>query len=99
MNSALRTLIPLILGAALQSPSQAQEREHSSLLRGVRAGQLVPISQIRERLLARMRGYDHIGTEFDPAATIYRLKFMRNGQVVWLDVDARSGRIIGRASP
>jgi len=27
----------------------------------------------------------------------YRLKFIREGQVIWIDVDARTGRVEGRS--
>ena len=32
--------------------------------------------------------------EYDPAAMAYRLKFIRNGRVVFVDVDARSGQVL-----
>ena len=34
---------------------------------------------------------------YDAAAMAYRLKFIRDGRVVFVDVDARSGQIIGRS--
>ena len=49
---------------------------------------------IEARAKAKMRGAEHIGTEFDPGSSTYRLKFMREGRVVWIDVDARTGRIV-----
>ena len=42
----------------------------------------------------RMPGAEFIGAEFD--GRVYRLKFMRGADVIWIDVDARTGRIVGR---
>ena len=42
-----------------------------------------------------MRGSTYLGPEFDGG--VYRLKFMRNGSVIWVDVDARTGAVIGRS--
>ncbi|HEX8056429.1 MAG TPA: PepSY domain-containing protein, partial [Novosphingobium sp.] len=38
-----------------------------------------------------------LGPEYDPAAMVYRLKFIRQGRVVFVDVDARSGTIISQS--
>jgi uncharacterized membrane protein YkoI len=35
-----------------------------------------------------------LGPEYDPAAYTYRLKFIRNGRVMFIDVDARSGEVV-----
>ena len=40
---------------------------------------------------------DYLGPEFDQSMSVYRLKFMRSGRVFWLDVDARTGDVIGRS--
>ena len=44
-----------------------------------------------------MGGADYLGPEFN--GDTYRLKFMRDGRVIWVDVDAATGRIIGRSEP
>jgi hypothetical protein len=40
----------------------------------------------------RMRGADYLGPELDYERGRYRLKFMRNGQVIWVDVDGPPDR-------
>ena len=45
----------------------------------------------------RWPGCNIWGPEYDPAAMAYRLKFIRDGRVVFVDVDARSGEIIRRS--
>ena len=42
------------------------------------------------------RGGQYIGFDFESPPGIYTLKFLRDGTVIWVEVDARSGQIIGR---
>jgi hypothetical protein len=44
-----------------------------------------------------MAGASYLGSEYDPGSATYRLKYMRSGSVIWVDVDARTGAIIGRS--
>ena len=41
-----------------------------------------------------MKGSDYLGFEYDSGVSAYRLKFLREGQVTWVDVDARTGRVM-----
>jgi uncharacterized membrane protein YkoI len=100
----MRFLIPSVLAAAmlLAAPADAQERrprlsatrggEQVEAYRQAQQGEILPLPEIRARV--RVRGADFIGADFD--GRIYRLKFMRGGEVIWIDVDARTGQIIGR---
>jgi hypothetical protein len=54
---------------------------------------------VLQRLLPSMRSHEYIGAEYEPQERLYRLKFLRNGQVSWIDVDAKSARVRGRALP
>ena len=47
-------------------------------------------------VVPRMGGARYIGPEIVDADR-YRLKFMRGRSVIWVDVDGRTGAIIGRA--
>ena len=40
------------------------------------------------------RGDEYIGFEYDATAQAYRLKFIRNGRMIWVDVDAQTARIL-----
>lgn len=64
-----------------------------------RDGALMSLRAIESGIVPRMkaRGADYIGAEFDGTTGRYRLKFVRNGAVIWVDVDGRSGAIVGRA--
>jgi uncharacterized membrane protein YkoI len=44
-----------------------------------------------------MGGADYLGPELSGGS--YRLKFMENGRVIWVDVDAQTGRILRRSRP
>ena len=85
-----------------QQRSQAQQQERAQSSRGeqqsareqMRAGRNMPIRQIERRIIPRMEGDEYIGFEYDPAAQAYRLKFIRDGRVIWVDVDAQTARIL-----
>ena len=53
------------------------------------------LPQIERRVMPFMDGADYLGPEF--RGDTYRLKFMQNGRVIWVDVDAATGRIKGRS--
>jgi len=71
--------------------------EQGSVRREMRAGNVQSLRVIERRVLPEMRGMQYLGPEYDPAAMAYRLKFIRDGRVVFVDVDARTGRILGES--
>jgi hypothetical protein len=81
------------LAADARPPHQ---RDQDEAFRGFRQGRFLPLRAIENMIVPRMRGFDYLGPELDPALGRYRLKFMRGPQVVWVDVDARTGEILGR---
>lgn len=62
-----------------------------------RAGNVLPLRDIEREVLPRMGGMQYLGPEYDPAAMAYRLKFIQRGKVHFVDIDARTGRIIGQS--
>jgi uncharacterized membrane protein YkoI len=48
-------------------------------------------------VLPAKRGMQYLGPEYDPTAMAYRLKFIQGGRVVFVDVDARTGQILGES--
>ena len=62
-----------------------------------REGRILPLREIENRVVPSMRGADYIGFDFDGASGIYTLKFLRDGAVIWVAVDGRSGQILGRS--
>jgi uncharacterized membrane protein YkoI len=57
----------------------------------VDAGEILPFDPIRSRVVAETPG-DYVGAEFDVATRRYRFRFLISGNVVNVDVDARTGK-------
>ena len=93
------------LGAAPASASisgdvsvQDQSRnDQGQAQREMRAGNQLSLREIERRILPQMRGSEYLGPSYDSTARAYRLKFIRDGRVTYIDVDARTGRIISRS--
>ncbi len=83
--------------AVLPAEAQGRRGDQDEAYHGRRAGELRPLREIESGVVPGMtrRGADYIGAEFDGGR--YRLKFVRNGSVIWVDVDGRTGAVIGRA--
>ena len=60
----------------------------------MQAGRELAPREIERRIIPQMRGSDYLGFEYDAGASAYRLKFLKDGQVTWVDVDARTGRVM-----
>ena len=43
------------------------------------------------------QGARYLGFDFDSGTGIYTLKFLRNGNVIWIDVDGRTGQVMSRS--
>ena len=56
-----------------------------------------PLRDIQQQWRQGMPGYDYLGSDYDASAGNYRLKFLRDGSVSWVDVDGRTGREVGRS--
>lgn len=86
------------LAAALSIPlAQANPGDEQGQVRKeMRAGNVRSLREIEQRVLPMMPGMQYLGPEYDPAAMAYRLKFIHQGRVVFVDVDARSGQIMSR---
>jgi hypothetical protein len=87
-----------IAGIAL-SPAVGGRRLHDQdrAFAARKAGQIMPLHAIESRIIPRMPGCDYLGPEFDAGSGVYRLKFMRGGTVIYVDVDGRNGQIVGRS--
>jgi hypothetical protein len=72
-------------------------REQERAFEATREGRSMPLPQLERRVMPLMPGADYLGPELNGGT--YRLKFMQNGRVIWVDVDAQTGRIIRRSRP
>jgi uncharacterized membrane protein YkoI len=90
-------LLLAALGAVATAPADARPRdkEQDQVFRGLQEGRIMPLRVIEARIVPRMQGFTYLGPELVGAR--YRLKFMRGSQVVWIDVDARTGDVIGKS--
>ena len=70
-------------------------RDQDRAFRAQQEGRSMPLPQIERRVLPRMGGADYLGPEL--RGSNLRLKFMDNGRVIWVDVDPKTGRIIGKS--
>ncbi|WP_339826163.1 PepSY domain-containing protein [uncultured Parasphingorhabdus sp.] len=88
----------LVLGVAAVAPQMASSKdrrgEQNEARAQMMAGKVKSIRSIENQILPRMAGSEYIGPEFDPGAQVYRLKFIRDGRVVFVDVDGRTGSIL-----
>lgn len=84
---------PLAAAPALADPGS----EQGQVRKDTRSGSVRSLREIERRVLPTMPNMQYLGPEYDPAAMAYRLKFISKGRVFFVDVDARSGEIIGTA--
>ncbi len=90
-------IVAMLAASLSATPALAQQQSRSdqaSAREQMQAGRAMPISEIERRIIPRMDGDEYIGFEYDPTAQAYRLKFIREGRVIWVDVDARTARIL-----
>ncbi|MCK0128729.1 PepSY domain-containing protein [Erythrobacter sp. F6033] len=83
---------------AAHNGMQEQSRSDQGQARKeMKAGNQLSLREIERRVLPRMRGSEYLGPAYDATARAYRLKFIKDGRVTYVDVDAKSGRIINRS--
>lgn len=96
-------LIPALIAlATMAAPSEARDKrsgEQDEVYKGTQGGAVRSLRSIENSVVPRLKseGADYIGQEFDGDHHRYRLKFLRGKSVIWVDVDGKTGAIIGRA--
>jgi len=75
---------------ALAGPGDAQ----GAVRRDISTGAVRPLREIEGHVIPGMAHMQYLGPEYDPTAMAYRLKFIHDGRVVFVDVDARTGEVI-----
>ena len=74
---------------------QGRHQEQERAFEATRDGRSMPLPQLERRVMPFMGGADYLGPEINNGA--YRMKFIQNGRVIWVDVDPQTGRIIRRS--
>nr|AGU09939.1 hypothetical protein [uncultured organism] len=77
--------------------AQVRRRDQDAAYADTRNGQVKPLREIEAHVMPQMGSASYLGPEYDSASGRYRLKFMRAGSVIWVDVDGRTGEVIGRS--
>jgi len=94
-SASLLAAAALVLVSFAPVDAAAQSREDQQNVRThMQAGRVMSVREIERRIIPQMRGNEYLGFEYDGVATAYRLKFIKDGQVIWVDVDARTARVL-----
>ncbi len=92
LAASLATIVPTVSHAQQQRPDEQNE-----VRRDLRSGAVRSLRDIERRVLPTKPGTQYLGPEYDPSAMVYRLKFIRDGRVMFVDVDARTGQVLGES--
>ena len=88
----------LIAGPIAATPAEAQRRsDQGEARKEMRAGNILRAREIENRVLPTMGDAEYLGFDYDSTAMAYRLKFIKKGKVLYVDVDARTGRVLRRS--
>lgn len=96
--SLFRTILSAVIATGLLTTAAVADppsRDADRAFRAKKEGRSMPLPQIERRVMPFMGGADYLGPEFN--GSTYRLKFMKNGRVIWVDVDAATGQIKRRS--
>ena len=100
MKRTLASLLAsgLVAGQIMAAPAFAQPRsEQGEARREMSAGNIMQLRDIEARILPSMKGAEYLGPAYDSTAMAYRLKFIKKGRVMYVDVDARTGKVLRRS--
>jgi len=93
---SLLSLVVAIAATGMADVAHARRGDQDEARQQMQAGTILSIRQIERIVLPRMPGMQYLGPEYDARSMVYRLKFISDGRVIFVDVDARSGGIIGQ---
>lgn len=90
--------LPLLLAATILLAAPLTAAGPNIVKGMVDAGEIMAFEPIRNRVVSQTPG-DYVGAEFDATTKRYRFRFLVEGNVVNVDVDARTGdRLSARKS-
>lgn len=94
----LSAAVAALAGGVLAVPADAQRRsEQGEARKEMEAGHILKSREIEAKVLPRMGDAEYLGFAYDSTAMAYRLKFIRKGRVLFVDVDARTGKIVQKS--
>jgi hypothetical protein len=96
----LRTLFiaGVIAAGFISAPALADPpRDSQRAFQGRQHGRSMPLPELERRVTPLMGGAEPLGPELNGGT--YRMKYIQNGRVIWVDVDPQTGKIIRRSRP
>lgn len=99
VHTRLMRFLVLLFAAGLAAPMAVPAQQHSDqreAFEARRLGRVLPVREIERRVVPTMRGSEYIGFDFNAGPAVYTLKFLRDGTMIWVDVDGRTGQVLGR---
>jgi len=103
MNNKPKSFPALAAAALVLSmlavPAMAQpfQDSQSAARSNVQSGGAMKIRDIERIVLPKMKGMTYVNFTYYPVENVYRLRFLDGVKAVDVDVDARTGRILGRS--
>lgn len=86
----------VMLGMGVPGAAPARAGDESQALNMTKAGEIMPFETVRNKVVSQTPG-DYIGVTFDQGTRTYRFRFLRDGNVINVDVDARTGQRVNRS--
>jgi hypothetical protein len=97
-NKLVSVLAAVLMMSGISAPAAiGQSRnDQGEARKEMKAGNLLPLREIERRVVTPLKtqGHEYLGPAYDSTAMAYRLKFIKDGRVSFVDVDARTGRIL-----
>lgn len=81
--------------SAIAASPQDASREQEGAFALKQRGSVVPLPLLRKRVQSAIGPAEYVGSELH--GSTLRMKFIRGSRVIWVDVDARTGRILDRS--
>jgi len=99
MKFLFASIALLALAPVPEAAAQRNRADQDAAFRDRQAGAVRSLREIEGGIVPDMkrRGAAYIGAEYDRGEGRYRLKFVRDGSVIWVDVDGRTGSVVARA--
>ena len=97
MKSFAAFSLSIALAASAPALADQPKSDQGMARKEAQAGHILKSREIEARILPMMGKAEYLGFAYDSTAMAYRLKFIREGRVLFVDVDARSGRIIQKS--
>ena len=88
----MRNLFLIATGLMLAMPAVSGPNDVHDM---VRAGEIMPLENIQRRVMQETPG-EYVGVQFDQGSRTYRFRFLRDGNLINVDVDARTGERVRR---